>query len=205
MAHQCSTSYFRLTSHLAVSICLSTHDWPRSPLHNTHASSIYTFFHPACAIHLELCRAYTPLPSLFPYSRGLCVRTCPTAPGPHPSPLKAACRMFLWPSPHRIHFDAHLSRSRRMSSSFPHWIGPSRWFVLPCPLAKCRVAPLCKSGRVPPCGPLQAALRVPLCRTPSRRTRFVTHRSGTPRIRMSVPREAGPRELVHEYECLCRE
>ena len=145
VARQYSTSYFRFSSHVAASLCLSTHDWPSSPLHVTHASSIYTFFHPACAIHLALCRAYIPLPCLFTYSRGLCVRTCPAAPGPHPSPLKAACRMFLWPSPHRIHFDAHLCRSRRMSSnlssSFPHWIGPSRWFVLPCPLAECGVAP----------------------------------------------------------------
>ena len=88
-----------------------------------------------------------------------------------------------------------------MSSSFPHWIGPSRWTVPPRPLAVYGVASPRRSAQVPTCGPLQAALRVPS----SRGTRFDTHRSGTPRIRMSVPREAGPRELVHEYECLCRE
>ena len=179
---------------------LSTRDVPGSPLHVRHASSIYTFLHPACAIHLALCRAYIPSPCLLPYSRGLCVRTCPAAPGPHYSPLKAACRVFLcWPPPRGIRFDAHHSKTRRMSSSSSRWIGPPRWFILPCPLTECGVAPPRRSAQVPLCGPLQAALRLTLCRPPSRGTRFNTHRSGTPRIRKSVPRE-----LVHEYECLPR-
>ena len=63
VARQYSTSYFRFSSHVAASLCLSAHDWPSSPLHVTHASSVYTSFHPACAIHLSLYRALLLSPS----------------------------------------------------------------------------------------------------------------------------------------------
>ena len=69
VARQYSTSYFRFSSHVAASLCLSTHDWPSSPLHVTHASSVYTFFHLACAINLSLYRALLLTPCLSPSSR----------------------------------------------------------------------------------------------------------------------------------------